>query len=349
MLLCLVLALASQARLARSALSPLRALALLDTQDDDAQIAAVVAVDARTGALAQVGANFSWSTQAATSLDCATAFAPADARSGAPARWLSVVAVAGGAGVAAVAAASGAVLWTSPALAPPYVIASIAWDAATGALMAVAAAPSGRTDFVAVDQTTGKVTVVHAGLGGLPFPEPCQAALSLASGTLVTVGLDSSNDDADQTVDAYALASGAMLASLPWPSKTSGSVGRPMLVPAAAPGGNDTLVLIWSAPESASRPLRFLQLDLHSGAQRVLAEVPAAFPGLVVDIGGQPSSVQRAANGSFSFSAFGFDNPSDAQYLLQVGPVSASGGPAAVVMTALSGAGFAWSPALLPS
>ena len=339
--LCAALA----APLAASAPPLLRALALLDTEDDDAQVAGVVAVDASSGAVTAVGANFSWATQAATSLDCATAFAPGGSGGG---RWLSVIGA--GPSVAAVDAATGALLGVSPALAPSYVVASVSFDARTGALVAVAQAANGSVDLVSINATSGAVAVLARGLAGLRFPEPCQSAISLATGTLYVVGLDAENDDADQVVDAYDL-TGAKLASVPWPATTAGAVGRPVAVPPAAAGGGDDLVLVWAAPGAGpSRPLRLLQLDVRTAAQRVLAELPEKYAGAVVDIGGQSAQTPaRAADGSFSLTFFVFDNPTDAQLVLRVGPVApgATGPPADVALTALNGAGFLWSPALI--
>ena len=320
----------------------LRALALLNTEDDDAQVAGVVSVDAASGAVTAVGSNFSWSTQASTSRDCATAFA-AD---GAGGRWLSVIGA--GPSIAAVDAATGALLGVSPPLTPPYVIASMSWDARAGALVAVAQASDGSVDLVVINATSGAVAPIATKLAGLPFPEPCQSAISLATGTLYVVGLDAANDDADQVVEAFTL-DGVRTASVPWPATTAGAVGRPVAVPPAAAGGNDDLVLIWAAPDAGpARPLRYLQLDVRTAAQRVLAELPQQYAGAVVDIGGQSAQAPaRAADGSFSLTALVFDNPTDAQLLLRVGPIKAgaSGPPADVALTALNaGAGFLWSP-----
>lgn len=325
----------------------LRSLTLLETADDDNQIAAVVQLDADTGVFTQIGKNFSWSTEAALSMDCVTAFAPAV--SGYPARWMS--AVGSGPSIATVDASSGVLVGTSPSLSPSYILASMSWDATLGLLVAVAGLGD-RVDLVTVNATTGIVSVLASALA-LPFPQACQSALSLVSGTFYTVSNDKANDDADQTVDAYALSNGTLLASAAWPALNAGALGRPLVVPAASADGEDTLVLSWAAPDSGSgagRPLRFLQLDVRSGAQRVLAELPASFSGVVIDAGGQsPASPARAANGSFSMVAFGFDNPSDTAYLLRVGPISsgASGPLAAVAMTALVGSGFPWAPVLL--
>jgi hypothetical protein len=217
--------------------------------------------------------------------------------------------------------------------------------------MAVAQAATGDVSLVSINATTGAVALVSS-LAGLPFPEACTSALSLASGTLYTVGLDAANDDADQTVDAFELASGRRLASVAWPARSVGAVGRPVAVPPAAGDASDTLVLAWAAPEAGpDRPLRFLQLDVRTAAQRVLAELPPAFADTVIDAGGQSAQPPvRAADGSFTLYAFAFDNPLDAQYLLQVGPITpgAAGPLANVSMTAIAAtAGFLWSPVLL--
>jgi hypothetical protein len=199
----------------------LRALTLLETEDDDAQVAAVVELDAASGAQRQVGLNFSWSTEVGLSMDCVTAFAPA--AGGAPARYLSVL--GSGPSIATVDAEAGALTSTSPPLAPPYIVASMAWDAALGLLIAIAApaAAAARVDLVSINASSGAVAVL-AGSLALPFPQACQSALSLASGTFYTVSNDATNDEADQTVDAYALPSGRQLASAAWPGDLSGDV-----------------------------------------------------------------------------------------------------------------------------
>ena len=348
----LLLLLAGAARTPCHALPSLRALALLNTENDDAQTAGLVEVDARTGSVRAIGFNFSWSTQAATSLDCATAFAPASAP--ASARWMSVVGA--GPSIAQVDALSGSLLGMSAPLAPPYVVASVSYDEGTGLLVAVAQSLRGSVDLVSINATSGAVVVISRALAGMPFPQPCQSALSLATGTLYTVSDDTDNDDAAQAVEAYSISSGALLHSVPWPAPSAGAVGRPIVVPAAHAGGDDTLVLIWSAPPSATpaRGIRFLQLELANATQRILAELPASFSGLVIDIGGQsPQSPPRAADGSFSIVAFGFDNPTDSAYLVQVGSVrsgcahSAGGQLANVTLTPVLSSAFLWSPAIV--
>ena len=320
----------------------LRALALVNTENDEHQTATVAEVDAATGKVATPFPTFSWSVQWTTSLDCATTFAASPTP-----RWLSLVGQ--GPSVASVDAASGALLGVSPALSVAYVVESVAWDEAAGNIVAVGAAQGTTFDLIRINATTGEVKVELHGIAGARFPQPCASAISLASRTLYTVADVTENDDADQSVEAFDLDTGALRHAVAWPakSKKEGPLGAPLVVAAAAAGGPDTLALIWGDADQA-RPLRFVTLDFASGNLTVLAELPKKFAETVVDIGGMgPVAVRAAADGSFSYFAMAFDNAADASFLLHVAVGAGAGaGSGNATLTHLEGVGgkMLWAP-----
>ena len=336
------LALGAAALAAPVAAAPsLRALAIVNTENDEHQIAAVAEVNASSGRISTFP-TFDWSVQWTTSLDCATTFAPAPTP-----RWLSLVGE--GPSVAAVDAASGKLLGLSPALSVAYVVASAEWDAARGDLVAVGAAPGGTSsDLIRTNVTTGVVTVELHGIAGAAFPQPCACALSLATRTLYTVADDVEMDDSDQAIEAFDLDTGKLRHSVAWPakSKKEGPLGAPVVVAAAAAGGPDTLALIWADADLA-RPLRFVTLDLATGNMTVLCELPTKFRDTVVDIGGVgPAAVRAAADGSFAFVAMAFDNSADDSYLVQLAVGAGAGaGSGNITLTRLAAGGkFLWAP-----
>jgi len=335
---------AALALLARPALGALqlRTLALVNTENDEAQTATVAEVDTATGKVATPYPVFDWSVQWTTSLDCATTFASSPTP-----RWLSLIGQ--GPSVAAVDAASGKLLHLSPALSVAYVVESAAWDESAGNLVAFGAAGGTSFDLIRINVTTGAVTVELRGIAGARFPQACARRARWRSRTLYTVAALTENDDADQSVEAFDLATGKLKTSAAWPAKTKkeGALGAPVVVAAAAAGGPDTLVLLWGSAD-LTRPLRFVTLDFATGNVTVLAELPKKFPGMVVDLGGVgPVSVRAAPDGSFSLVAMAFDDPADTSYLLQlaVGP-GAGAGSGNVTLTLLSGEGgkMLWSP-----
>ena len=340
-------ALSSLTSAAVSAAPPLlRALALVNTENDEHQIATVAEVNASSGRVATPFATFDWSVQWATSLDCATTFAETPTP-----RWLSLIGA--GPSVATVDARSGALLSVSPPISTAYIVASAAWDAAKGDLVAVgvAAGTGTKADLIRINATTGAVTVELRGIAGAAFPQPCASALSLATRTLYTVANDMETDDADQAVEAYDLDTGKLRHSVAWPAKSKheGPLGAPVVVAAAAAGGPDSLMLIWGDADLA-RPLRFITLDLESGNVTVLCELPAKFKDTVVDIGGMsPTAVRAAPDGSFSLVAMAFDNSADASLLLQLAVGAGAGaGSGNVTLTHLAAGGkMLWSPVLL--
>ena len=339
------LAAAAAAGAAGRAPLSLRTLALLDTENDEDQVAAVAEVNETSGRVRTVSGNFSWSVQWSTSLDCATTFAP---EVGARGTWLSLVGQ--GPSVAAVDAASGKLLHLSPAISVAYVVASVSWDAARGDLAAIGSA-SGATglDLIRINATTGAVTVELRGLKGAKFPQPCESVISLATRTFFTVADDTGMDDADQAVEAYDLDSGALRHAVSWPAKSAkaGPLGGPVVVRPAAAGGADTLVLLWRDGDMA-RPLRYVTLDFATGNVTVLCELPARFADTVVDIGGvSPVPVTAAADGSFALAAIAFDNSQDEGYLLRLN-VRAGGAKAGNGNTTLTklieGGKVLWAP-----
>ena len=337
------LSLASASHPAERAPGLVHALALLDTENDEDQVAGVVQVDPSTGRVKSVAANFSWSVQWTTSLDCATAFAP---ELGALGRWLSLIGE--GPSVAMVDVATGKLLHLSKAISVAYVVASVSWDASRGDLVAVGENGAQSLDLIRINATTGEVTVELRGIKGAKFPQPCESSISLATKTFYTIATDVQMDDADQAVEAYDLATGKLLRSVSWPAKSAkeGPLGGPVVVQPASAGGQDTLVLLWGDSDGA-RPLRYVTLDFASGNVTVLCELPRRFLSTVVDIGGVgPAPVMAAADGSFALVAMAFDNAQDEGYLLSlaVGAGAGAGSGNATLTRLIGGGGFLWAP-----
>lgn len=339
----------AQSPLAQSPLHPLvdigppllRSLGIVNTEDDDHQVAAVFAVNPTTGGAKEVDGNFSWSVQWTTSLDCASTFSSKNSL------WYSIIGE--GPSVAIVNASSGKLTHLSAPLNPNYVIISTSFDDEKGILFATGVTTTNTVDYLTIDPTTGKVEVITKSLVGYHFPQPCSSAISLSSSTFYTISDDQQNDDTDQVIESYDLLSGKLLHSYAWPSKTKniGPLGQPVAVQSSKVGGSDVLTLVWS-DFNGNKPIRFITLDLATGTYVVLAELPAKFKDMVIDIGGiSPMQVKALSDNSFNITAVSFDNSEDEAYLLQL-IVHSGGSSGNVTLVKLDcGGSFLWNPVLI--
>ena len=290
----------------------LRSLGIVNTEDDDHQVAAVFAVNPSTGSTKEVSGNFSWSVQWTTSLDCASTFS---SKSG---LWYSIIGE--GPSVAIVNASSGKLVHVSAPLNPPYIIISTSFDDEKGMLFATGVTTTNTVDYLSIDPTSGKVDVITKSLIGFHYPQSCVSAISLSSSTFYTISDDTQNDDTDQVIMSYDLLSGKLLHSYPWPSKTKniGPLGQPVAVQPATSGGKDILTFVWSDFDG-NKPIRFISFDILTGKYSVLAEVSTKYQSMVIDIGGiSPMQIKALSDGSFNLTAVSFDNSQDESYLLQL-------------------------------
>jgi hypothetical protein len=339
--ICSSLAVAALAVPVAAATVQLRGLALINTDNDQDQLASVVSVEASSGGIAFIG-NFSWSTQWTTSLDCTTAYSYGTSR------WFSVL--GGGPAIATVDAVKGVILSTSPPLSPSYVVVSMTWDEDDGLLYAIGGSASNTIDYVSINATTGVVVVLAKDLG-LPFPEACESALSAAHDAFYTVTNDKESDDADQTIEMYNLTTGKKIASIPWAAQT-GTVGTINSI-----GSFNGGAVIATIDDNFVRPLRFWSVVLDStpgGNVTMLAQLPASYGAqVVIDIGGMalvPGSLPGApAGAAVTITAVAIDDASDLSYLLSL-PLDTSGtaaGPVSVVAIEGGEVAAIWYPVLV--
>jgi hypothetical protein len=150
-------------------------------------------------------------------------------------------------------------------------------------------------------------------------------------------------------IESYDLLSGKLLHSYAWPSKTKniGPLGQPVAVQSSKAGGSDVLTLVWS-DFNGNKPIRFITLNLATGTYVVLAELPAKYKDMVIDIGGiSPMQVKALSDDSFNITAVSFDNSEDEAYLLTLA-VHAGGSSGNVTLVKLDcGGSFLWNPVLI--
>jgi hypothetical protein len=316
----------------------LRSLGIVNTEDDDHQVAAVFSVNPTTGGAKEVDGNFSWSVQWTTSLDCASTYSTKNSL------WYSIIGE--GPSVAIVNASSGKLVHLSAPIDPNYIIISTSFDDEKGILFATGVTSTNTVDYLSIDPLSGKVNVITKALVGYHFPLPCSSAISLSSSTFYTISDDQQNDDSDQVIESYDLLSGKLLHSYSWPSKTKnvGPLGQPVAVQSSKTGGSDVLTLVWSDFDG-NKPIRFITLDLATGMSIVLAELPSKYKDMVIDIGGiTPQAVKALPDGSFNITAVSFDNSEDQAYLLQLA-VHSGGSSGNVYLVKLDcGGSFLWNP-----
>lgn len=282
----LACALSLSARIARGGDLGLRALATTWETDDDNSILQLVSVPsagAPAGTKVGVVGPFLWYDSPENSdlelLPCAMAYAPAlAAAGGGPAFFFASGNALGPVRIYTVDAAAGTLLRNAslPAAASPLAISSMAYNALTGELDALAfAGPPGAAvpQAVAVNPDSGAVRVLAAKLALPDFQGPCEASVAphaTAGSHLYFVQQDAVGwQQANNTyLMSLNMSSGMARQLVTWSPK-DGMLSNVAAVDAAAPGGAELVLYgsnAWDQDLNETADLTLWALGTEAGA-----------------------------------------------------------------------------------
>jgi hypothetical protein len=204
-----------------------------------------------------------------------------------------------------------------------YVLASMSYDPSTSMIKAVGSSPSGSLDFIAVNATDGSVLPIARGIKQVA-PQVCESAVSTSTGRFYTLSNDKENDDADQVILTYDLATGSLLNSAPWPavSGKQGTLNSLILLPPGTAGGVNETLAAWCVDHNFNFAARLALVDPMTGKYTIIAQLPSKYnevtiPPNTVALIPPPAAVDVGATAAnATIVALAFDNGQDQPYII---------------------------------